>query len=270
MKFLFVPVNYNSYDMLENYINAVFYAYEKADNDHIQIDICIADNSPKPKELKTSNKHNDHIKINIKRYDNPGYLNAALKNIYARDLSIYDYIVISNVDVIVEEDFFKSIKDLNIDKQTAWIAPSIYSSSEKRDVNPKIINRYSKKRLELLRLLFYFPRLWHFYAHTLYKRKSINITPAQPQQKIYAGHGSFMIFTSDLFLSCLEMNYPVFLFCEEIFLAEMVASIGKITTYCPSVKVKDMEHVSTSKMKLSQYCKYNYEALSYIIKRFYE
>ena len=79
-----------------------------------------------------------------------------------------------------------------------------------------------------------------------------------------------MIFTNDLFLSIPRMDYPVFLFCEEIFLAEMVKRIEKKVTYYPSIKVVDREHASTGKMKLSQYCKYNYDALTYIVKNFYE
>lgn len=79
-----------------------------------------------------------------------------------------------------------------------------------------------------------------------------------------------MIFTSEFFKKCPTLSYPVFLFCEEIFFAEIVRRIGGKVTYCPSIKIKDKEHASTSKMNLSKYCKYNYEALTYIINTFYE
>jgi GT2 family glycosyltransferase len=118
-------------------------------------------------------------------------------------------------------------------------------------------------------LLFRFPLLYHLYTQTVYRKKVITATQ-KPQQDIYAGHGSFMIFTSAFFQKCPKMDYPVFLFCEEIFLAEKVRSIGGKTTYCPSIKIHDKEHASTGKMKLSKYCKYNFEALTYIIRHFYE
>ena len=265
MRFLFVPVNYNSYDSLNAYIKAVGRALRTTDDETIQVDIHVADNSSKPMEVNQQ----DGLTICVRHYDNPGYLSAALKTIYAADIPSYDYIIISNVDVLVDESFFASMKDLEVDKLTAWIAPAIFSESEKRDVNPKIQERYSKKRLQQLRLLFRFPLLYHLYTQTVYRKKVITATQ-KPQQDIYAGHGSFMIFTSAFFQKCPKMDYPVFLFCEEIFLAEKVGSIGGKTTYCPSIKIHDKEHASTGKMKLSKYCKYNFEALTYIIRHFYE
>lgn len=270
MKYLFVPVNYNSYDSLKYYIQAICHALDTANNNHILVDICVADNTPEPQEITKDKKEYGKVNIVVRHYDNPGYLSAALKSIYSVDINSYDYIIISNVDVLVDKSFFCCLEKLKLDKQTTWIAPSIYSESEKRDVNPKISERYSKRRLQLLRMLFRFPHLWHFYTKTLYKRKSINTIVEKPQQDIYAGHGSFMIFTKDLFTKNVSMDYPVFLFCEEIFLAEMVRKIGMKTTYFPSIKVYDKEHASTSHMKLSRYCKYNFDAITYILHRFYE
>ena len=79
-----------------------------------------------------------------------------------------------------------------------------------------------------------------------------------------------MIFRPELFLHYPKMEYPVFLFCEEIFLAEKVRQMGKHTVHCPEVKVWDVEHASTGLMGLRRYCKYNHDALSYIIRTFYE
>ena len=90
------------------------------------------------------------------------------------------------------------------------------------------------------------------------------------EKNIYSGHGSFMIFRPELFHQKPPLDYPVFLFCEEIFMAEMVRRIGKKTVHYPAVKVWDCEHASTGLMGLWRYCKYNHDALSYIIKHFYE
>jgi GT2 family glycosyltransferase len=79
-----------------------------------------------------------------------------------------------------------------------------------------------------------------------------------------------MIFRPELFQQEPPLDYPVFLFCEEIFMAEMVRRIGKKTVHYPAVKVWDCEHASTGLMGLWRYCKYNHDALSYIIKHFYE
>ena len=269
MKVLFIPVTYNSYDALDNYIASVGKALEAAADPTISVKIHVADNSTSPRNEALGRRT-----LATTHYDNPGYLPAALKTVYSEDYASYDYIIISNVDVTLDETFFTALRDLKPDPDTVWIAPFIWSPSENRDVNPKNLERYSKKRLQLLRLLFACPPLYYLYTRTLY-RKKVNQSRKEEcgmwnERTIYSGHGSFMIFRPELFQQEPPLNYPVFLFCEEIFMAEMVRRIGKKAVHCPAVKVWDCEHASTGLMGLWRYCKYNHDALSYIIKHFYE
>jgi len=321
MKVLFVPVTYNSYDALDNYIASVGKALDAAADPTIEVKIHVADNStevireyggtgargredrseaggnlvpPYPRTTAPSSIWTQELS----HYPNPGYLPAALQTVYAEDYASYDYIVISNVDVTLDETFFTALRDLKADADTVWIAPFIWSPSEQRDVNPKIQERYTKKRLRLLRLLFACPPLYYLYTRTLYRSKirrnggteaqgredrseaGGNLVPPYPRtpapsnnlprKNIYAGHGSFMIFRPDIFRQEPPLHYPVFLFCEEIYMAEMARRIGKTVAHCPAVKVWDREHASTGLMGLRRYCKYNHDALSYIIRTFYE
>ncbi len=290
MKILFVPVTYNSYDALDKYIASIGKALDAADDPTISVTIHVADNSTNHGDrlydcgLRPNQKPVPMIRCT--HYDNPGYLPAALSTVYAEDFGSYDYIIISNVDVVLDETFFTALRDLKADSDTVWVAPYIWSPSEQRDVNPKIQERYTKKRLRLLRLLFACPPLYYLYTRTLYRTRKANqgkdhgdrfligskttIMQPVPMIPIYAGHGSFMIFRPEIFQQEPKLDYPVFLFCEEIFMAEMARRIGKKVTHCPSVKVWDKEHASTGLMGLWRYCKYNHDALSYIIRTFYE
>lgn len=275
MKVLFVPVNYNSYDALETYIASVGKALEAVADLTIEVKIHVADNSTSQK-ADANNCPVSSVHYQLSHYPNPGYLPAALKTVYSEDYASYDYIIISNVDVTLDETFFTALRDLKPAPDTVWVAPFIWSPSENRDVNPKILERYAKKRLQLLRLLFACPPLYYLYTKTLY-RKKVNQSRreecevgGEERKEIYSGHGSFMIFRPELFQQEPPLDYPVFLFCEEIFMAEMVRRIGKKTVHCPTVKVWDCEHASTGLMGLWRYCKYNHDALSYIIKHFYE
>ena len=182
------------------------------------------------------------------------------------DIKDYDYTIISNVDLTVEEDFFLKLADNTCDENIGWIAPQIWSDLEKRDRNPKILERYSQRKLNILKLFYQFPILDTLYTHTFYRQKKYERHPAG---RIYAGHGSFIILTRDYFKRCGKIDYPVFLFCEEIYLAEMCQKAGLNVEYEPSIKVIDTEHASTGKMKHSLYCRCNYEAMQYIIKSFY-
>lgn len=200
------------------------------------------------------------------RENNPGYLGAVEIMMNNVNLDIYDYTIISNVDLMVEEDFFLKLAGYECQEDTGWIAPQIWSEKEKRDKNPRQTDRYSLRKLQLLRLGYQFPWLDTLYTKTLYKRKKI-----QRKQSgcVYSGHGSFIILTKTYIARCGKVNYPVFLFCEEIYLAEQCLKAGLKVVYSPNMKVTDLEHVSTGKMDHRIYCKYNLEAIDYIIKSFY-
>ena len=77
-----------------------------------------------------------------------------------------------------------------------------------------------------------------------------------------------MILTKEFVKQEGDLNYPIFLFCEEIYIAERALELGKSVVYAPELIVYDAEHVSTSMMKPKSYRRANYEALSYILQNY--
>lgn len=264
-KILIVPVNYNSYDYLDSYLKSVSEAWDMAKNE-CELTVYIADNSTKPEDVDLPQYNLPDLKI--KRLDNLGYFGGALYVINnCVNVADYDYVIISNVDITLDLSFFAELSNLQSDNNVGWIAPMIYSSDENRDRNPKIIARPSKKRLSLLKTMYQFPFLHSIYTKTFYKRKKLlHYAP----RDIYAGHGSVVILTKNFFNKYPRIEYPIFLFGEEIFLGELCRKAQLSTIYRPSIKVLDSEHASTSQMKSAFYYKCNYDALSYILKEFYE
>ena len=198
--------------------------------------------------------------------DNPGYFGAVKRMMQRNHPVAYDYVIISNVDLTLEKDFFAKLVAYDCAEDTGWIAPQIWSRQENRDLNPKISDRYSHNKLWLLKMIHRLPFMHSIYTKTLYRRKR-----AQPLNRkfIYAGHGSFIILTKAFFLKNGIIDYPVFLFCEEIYLAELCREAGLKVVYVPRLKIYDNEHISTGKMSVSTYSRLNYKAVSYILKRFY-
>ena len=237
-------VSYESDKELETYRQSLDKAVERA-KDEISLDFFVAHNS---------------------KDNNPGYFGAIKKLMADIEVKDYDYTIISNVDLMVEEDFFVKLANYKSEENTGWIAPQIWSNLEKRDRNPKILERYSPRKLSILKLFYQFPILDTLYTHTVYRQKKYESHPAG---RIYAGHGSFIILTKEYFRKCGKIDYPVFLFCEEIYLAEMCQKAGLSVEYVPSMKVIDTEHASTGRMSHRFYCRCNYEAMQYIIKTFY-
>lgn len=263
-------VNYHSYDSLSCFLASIDKAAEQA-VETVSVSVFVADNSVPSSEVDFNPRFFSLLVIPTGK--NLGYfgaINAAMKQ---QAPQTFDYSIISNVDVEIDVDFFAQLYsslsvegDLQSPPSIGWIAPQIYSQVEKRDRNPKIMQRYGKRKLQILKALFRFPMLYNLYTHTLYKSKGlINHEPGE----IYAGHGSFIILTQHFFQECGIIDYPVFLFCEEIYLGEQCLSHGLKVIYNPSIKVIDREHASTSSFRRGQYCKYNYDAISYILNKFY-
>lgn len=257
-------VNYHSYDALKNYIASINVAVKKTE-EQVAVNMYVADNTESNCQVIDTTA--DDITIRpFPFHENLGYFGAIHKMMEQVDPEDFDFSIISNVDVLLDEDFFTQLLALPSKADTAWIAPQIYSNLEHRDRNPKIMQRYPKRKLQILQSLFRIPILYNLYTHTVYKSKKL--VRHEPGE-IYAGHGSFIILTRKYFQECGIINYPVFLFCEEIYLGEQCRKYGLKVLYEPLVRVTDAEHASTSTFKRSRYCKYNLQAITHILKTYY-
>ena len=264
MNILISVVTYNSYEQLDLFLRSII---ESADNiESLHVVVHVADNSSYKKSVSIEKSHNVEVFMHL--YDNLGYFGGAFKQINElTNSNKFDYVIISNADIVISKTFFAELIKVHTPPNTAWIAGKIMSRAENRDRNPKIKKRYSLKKLRLQRLVYRFPILDWIYTNTLYKRKAKQME--EEKQDIYAGHGSFIILTTKYFEKYPTTQYPVFLFGEELFLAERIRIAELKVVYEPLLTVFDMEHASTGKMKKSFYYKCNREAIDYILKTFY-
>jgi len=265
-KICFICVNYNSYVELKNYIGSIITAKIKTSFD-LKIDVLIADNSEKHETILFDNENDvtiQHI-FNIK---NTGYL-GGVKDAISKsriELKKYDFVIISNVDVIISSNFFEELVTVESDN-IFWIAPSIFSLKEKKDRNPKIITRPTKLKMYLLYLMYRFPLIYGFVVKFTYKNKKVPTLTVS--NYIYAGHGSFMIFTKLFINEALHFDYPCFLFGEEIFFAELITQKKGNVVYAPNICIHDVDHISTGELKRKSFYKYNYDSIRYLIKEYY-
>jgi GT2 family glycosyltransferase len=253
-----------------NYLDSINEAVQKVKNE-LAVEVMISDNTTDNYEDINTEKYT-HITVkSFPLHYNWGYLGGIseiIKNIPEIRFNEYVYIIISNVDILLPHDFFERLMDCNFNENVAWIAPQIYSQKEKRDRNPKILRRPDIKHINKLQLLYTYPLLYKVYTAIFYKIKYRN-SGISNRGEIYAGHGSFMIFSGDFFERNRDFKYPSFLFGEELFLAELVRNSNAIVFYEPTIVVNDIDHTSTGKLKRTEYCKMNYDALTKI-KRYYE
>ena len=259
-------VNYASYGELVSFLSSVQEAAQKA-KEVLAVDVFVADNTDKDAEPIHVEKGVCAIRIFL-FHENLGYMGAVQRMMALTDISIYDYVAISNVDLILDKDSLLAMADLDLGNNVGWIAPRLFSAQLGYDRNPSVLLRYSKRHLQLLRLMFSYPWICVMYKKTFYKRKKFHSTYREGL-RFYAGHGSFMILTREYFNRCGIPTYPVFLFGEELYLAEKCKSNGLSVVYCPSISLWDKEHVSIGGLRKPAYYCYNVSALSYILETFY-
>lgn len=273
MKTVIFCVNYNSYKELKNYmysIEGAFYRNEKVRNMEDSVTVIIIDNSQEYQEYKYQGP------IDVQCFhtnENLGYFGGVRYGIRSSKLNLieYDFIIISNVDLILSEDFFLQLYNERYDENIGCIAPSIISKYEKVNRNPKVLTRYSKRKLEILRAMNKYPILMQIYSRYFHASSRSKVeSQTLADMDIYAAHGSFMIFTNKSAAFLQNMKFLSFMFCEELFIAEELRNMGLRTVYKPQIKVVDIDHVSTSKMKSDFYYKCNYESLNMILGEYYK
>lgn len=269
MKIAIYCVTYHTYQELDAYLSNIEERLQGCTQIELSVNVC--DNTEG--EILLINYQPKRFTINVFGvHRNLGYFGGIHYMMEKVNPEDFDISIISNVDVAISDDFFLRLQKLPIRQEIGWIAPCIFSHREQIDKNPKIIVRYNKRKLLLLRMLFRFPLFYNSYYRYLHKgRKKVQNTQWQKKEvrKIYAGHGSFIILTKEYFKRCGIIDYPCFLFCEEIYLGEQCKEQQLDVVYEPSLRIDDEEHASTGSFKGKKYCQFNYQALSYIIKKYY-
>lgn len=269
MSILYIIVNYNSESDTIRYLESIYKG--KQQSFKLNLDIVLVDNSTvKSKKLRDYTSLRD-LKIKIIDSQNVGYFGAfkvALESIGYQKVSQYDHVIISNVDLELAEDFFINIQAIKVSSKIGVLAPSILSKHRDNDLNPKILNKPKKSRILLNYLLFKYPIVFKYYAKL--SDKKIKHTQAHSDKKIiYAAHGSFIIFNQIFFKQGGIIDYPIFLFGEEMYVAETMKRMKLKIQYTQSIKIFDFDHGSTSKENTTFISAEHRKALKYILKNYY-
>ena len=196
-----------------------------------------------------------------------------------------DWIIVSNVDLeFSDSNFFNVLSRLKNLLDLGVIAPRIFSNLSMSDLNPKIVNRPSQLYMKFLKII-----LSNYYAFTVYallsylkrftmsykealipSKKKIQIQDKNSDlKKIYAPHGSFIIFHKRYFQKGGSLDYPSFLFGEEIFVAETARKLDLKIIYYPKLRILDYEHASTGIIKSKRIVSYFKDSINFIVDQYF-
>ena len=241
-KYLLICVTYHTDEALHAFVESVHRAAERVKG-QMQVDIVVADNGK----------------------DNRGYLGGAL-SIYNAKAQGYDFVSISNVDLELAPDFFEQLVKINV-SDTGWLAPDIYTDKINRHENPYMLSRPKKRNFFIWNIIYSNTFIYRLY-HALYVLKSQK-SKEYPSCEIYAGHGSFMLFTKAFVEQYPELHFPTFMYGEEIWLAELTRAAKLGVQYVPALLISNTGNISTGLINQAQKSKWSKESLSFIYNQFF-
>lgn len=194
---------------------------------------------------------------------NLGYSHANNKAIeFAKEKYEYNFIIISNPDVIVKEFDYDRLMKFD----DAIIAPEIICMNKKKQ-NPMYFKYMPISERIVYHGFMTNIRLIQFFGILLnkmnrYFNRIINKITQKKEIQIYACHGSFIIFSKKALLKLEKVfDENIFLFCEESDLAQKAKSFKIKIIYDKEIKIL---HKEDGSMNLSKNNMYDIQKKSYL------
>ena len=213
---------------------------------------------------------------------NRGYFGAArfaFDDYLAKGQGLPDWVIVCNHDVVIEDKEFFVKLFAQDPAGVGVIAPRIQVAPGRMDQNPFMRRRPGRLRWAGLRLSFSsygLASVWDWLSRRKHAWKSYLAARTGKQtgkrgeerRAIYAGHGAFFIFSRKYFEAGGYLDGNLFLYGEEISVAEICRSLGLAVVYDPSLKVSHRAHTSTgnSISRFSFECQK--KALEYVSARY--
>ncbi len=243
-KYVFVILVYRNYKDLDECVESI---KEKINDFRIIVVNAYYDDETMNAVKGLSEKHNCHF-INI---ENKGYSFGNNRGIeYAEKNFEYDYLIVSNADIVIKH--FDTSK-LETIEENSIIVPKIIAA-DGRYQNPmlpmqsKLSDRLTYKGLKNSNKFLFFLGVGISKIH----RTWFLIFNKNKIRKVYAAHGSFVVFSRGS-LQKLEFkpyDENMFLFAEESVLAEKAKISGIKTLYYPFFSIY---HKEDGSMKLADF-----------------
>jgi GT2 family glycosyltransferase len=190
-----------------------------------------------------------------------------------------DWVIVCNHDIQIEDKEFFSKLFCQDPRTAGVIAPRIEAMPGRVDQNPFMRGRPSKLHWARLRFVSsnysvaaFWDWLWRrkteLRSWVAKRRGTSHLNGNARRESIYAAHGSFFIFSRRYFEAGGFLDGNLFLYGEEISVAEICRSLGLPVVYEPSLCVVHKEHQSTGRV-LSRF---TYEcqkrAMQYVTSRY--
>jgi len=249
-----------------------------------EIAVVIADNSSEEEDLSTIKRtitQMPNVEL-LESSTNRGYFGAAkfaLEHYLEKVNALPDWVIVCNHDVLIEDpDFFSKL--FSQDAMAAGvIAPRIQVLPSRADQNPfmrRCPSRFSWRVFRFAKSFYGVAVVWDWMSRLKKALKAFPWVPGRdpsetqilPSEPIYAAHGSFFIFSRSYFERGGYLDENLFLYGEEISVAEICRSLDLPIIYEPSLRVLHNEHQSTGRFISRVSYEREKRALRYVTSRY--
>lgn len=243
-KVVFVCVNYNTPLIVPRFVRSAL-TLRGAE----QVQVVVVDNPGNSGERLPLGAVDSRVTY-VQPRDNLGYIGGAAYGLAAflRAHSLPEWVIVSNVDLeFASEDFLERLTTFTYGEQVGILAPRVHSLLTRAEQNPYMRRRPTSLRMQAYTWLSssYAVAMAYEVAAMVWKRVRGPRLNKGCLERIYAPHGSCMIFHRRYFEAGCTLVNPCFLFGEELIAAEAARCAGLQVVYDPQLAVTHLEHVST-------------------------
>jgi GT2 family glycosyltransferase len=249
-----------------------------------EIDVVIVDNSEGEEELpkiRPAARKYANVEL-IESPTNRGYFGAArfaFDHYLEQGNALPDWVIVCNPDIQIEDEEFLSRLFRQDPETVGVIAARIQALPGRVDQNPFMRKRPDSWRWANLRFIsshYAAAALWdwlwrrkrEFRSWLVARRRGSFLNVNAKRESIYAAHGSFFIFSRRYFEAGGFLDGNLFLYGEEISVAEICRSLGLPVVYEPSLCVLHEEHQSTGKVLSRFTYECQKKAMQYVTSRY--
>ncbi|MEZ4799090.1 MAG: glycosyltransferase [Flavobacteriales bacterium] len=232
----------------------------------VDLTIAVVDNGSRCEILQQFAQENPAIRL-FQPNKNLGYLGAAFfayKQLVETERQNFDTFILSNFDLEFPNahTLEKLVQEAELKKLEVF-GPQIINIPDGGKSNPMYEERISLSHLNRLlkvnsSMLLAIP---YQLLHRLKKKKS---KTTSNKTSCYAIHGSMMCFASSFFKKSGTLDYPSFLYGEEIFIAEQCLKQDIKIGFIPSIEIIHKEHITTGSWKTRKHMQFLHDSLSWI------
>lgn len=240
----------------------------------------VVDNSRDFATVCIADIRGDYAALSVLRPEtNLGYLGGAQfgLNGASQPAESYDCVMIVNPDILFEPGFWPVLDRIMPEiAGHGALYPSLLEGPDRIERNPFLATRPRKRYLDLriavssnavIHSLWL--GLWTLKRALSGRRARAGARPLATPRDIYAGHGSLMIFLPAYFASGADFTYPVFLYGEELHLAEMCHAAGLKSRLDPRLVAHHVGQATTGLLSNGRRRRWNNAALRHVRATFF-